>query len=391
MVTFFVVKIGTLIQQEFFVSQTSVLNDKKRADVLTKRFQEFHHSENVQKLMKARDGSFYANFALTFFFVVLDLWLAINAISGILSAAAIGISTGVLFGWIGMLGHDVGHAQAPKGNKHVRIAFQVFLGPVCLGFSSLWWITKHVKHHLYTNLEKKDGDLNIPLPFTANQAQERGLGASSFRIKNARWIFPLLLPLQAMNARYSSIRYLTTARHKLQEKIAQFTGIAIHFALYGGLLLIIGAHAGWQSSLVFLVFHQCAHGLYNSLVFATNHKGMPTFLSEQTPTWLELQILTSRNVRADWEIFRWKHGWLLERIVETIVTWMFGALNYQIEHHLFPTMPRANLRRVRCLVIEFCRENGFEYYETGIMRSYREVLQNFEKVRLDLLDSPMGA
>jgi fatty acid desaturase len=373
------------------MSQETILNDKERGDSLTKLFQEFHRSENIQKLMKARDGSFYANFAFTFFFVGLDLWLAINAISGILSAAAIGIFTGVLFGWIGMLGHDVGHGQAPKGNKHLRIAFQIFLGPVCLGFSSLWWITKHVKHHLYANWEKKDGDLNIPLPFTANQAQERGLSASSFRVKNARWIFPLLLPLQAMNARYSSIRYLILAQHKLWEKTAQYAGILVHFALYGGLLYVIGVHAGWPSAFTFFAFHQGIHGLYNSLVFATNHKGMPTFLTEQTPTWLELQILTSRNVRVDWEIFRWKYGWFLERTIDVIVTWIFGALNYQIEHHLFPTMPRTNLRKVRCLVIEFCRENGFEYYETGIVMSYREVLENFEKVRLELLDSPMGA
>lgn len=341
--------------------------------------------------MKARDGSFYANFAATFLFLSLDLWLALNWISGPKSAASIGIFTGILFGWIGMLGHDAGHGQAPKGSRRLRTAFQIFLGPVCLGFSSLWWITKHVTHHLYANWEKKDGDLNIPLPFTENQARERGMSANSFRVKNARWIFPLLLPLQAMNARYSSIRYLATARHKLREKIVQFSGIAIHFALYGGLLFIIGAHAGWQSSLVFLAFHQGVHGLYNSLAFATNHKGMPTFLSEQTPTWLELQVLTSRNVRVDWKVFGWRYGWVLEHIIDTVVTWMFGALNYQIEHHLFPTMPRNNLPKVRLLVIEFCRKNGLEYYETGILRSYREVLQNFERVRLDLLDSPMGA
>ena len=348
-------------------------------------------TERVKELLRSHDRSFYAHFVFIFICVTLDLWETAFWVSRAVEAIALGSTTGILSGWIGQLGHDAGHGQAPKGNMPLQRVFQLFLGPVCLGFSSTWWINKHVIHHKYSNWEGKDGDLNIPLPFTANQARERGKTADSFRIKNARWIFPLILPLQAINARISSIFYVFKSKDRLRGKVLQLGGIASHLALYGLLLYVIVQHAGWHNALWFAAFHQGVHGFYNACVFATNHKGMPVFPPNQKPEWLDLQILTSRNVRVDWEIFHLRHGWILERIVDELVTWLYGGLNYQIEHHLFPTMPRANLRKVRPLVIEFCRQHGYDYYETGVIRSYREVLQNFENVRIELLDSPMGA
>ena len=64
-------------------------------------------------------------------------------------------------------------------------------------------------------------------------------------------------------------------------------------------------------------------------------------------------MLTSRNVRG---------GWFVDQLL--------GGLNYQIEHHLFPSMPRANLRRAQRLVREYCAQHGIAYAETGLFDSY---------------------
>ena len=58
---------------------------------------------------------------------------------------------------------------------------------------------------------------------------------------------------------------------------------------------------------------------------------MPT--AEDELDFLRKQVLTSRNVRGG-------------RLVDIAL----GGLNYQIEHHLFPNMPRANLRRAQPIV-----------------------------------------
>ena len=57
--------------------------------------------------------------------------------------------------------------------------------------------------------------------------------------------------------------------------------------------------------------------------FAPNHKGMPVLSAGHTLDFLRKQVLTSRNIRGGW-----------------FVDILLGGLNYQIEHHLFPSMPR---------------------------------------------------
>jgi fatty acid desaturase len=82
-------------------------------------------------------------------------------------------------------------------------------------------------------------------------------------------------------------------------------------------------------------------------------------------------VLTSRNVRAN-----------------PITDLLYGSLNYQIEHHLFPTMPRCNIRRAHGIVRDYCAEVGVPYYETSIYRSYREILSFLHEVGAPLRSAP---
>ena len=74
-------------------------------------------------------------------------------------------------------------------------------------------------------------------------------------------------------------------------------------------------------------------------------------------------MLTSRNVRGNW-----------------LVDFALGGLNYQIEHHLFPSMPRPNLRRAQPIVREFCHQHGVSYCETTLLRSYAQALHHLHEV-----------
>jgi fatty acid desaturase len=69
------------------------------------------------------------------------------------------------------------------------------------------------------------------------------------------------------------------------------------------------------------------------------------------------QVITARNVYAH----PWNDFW-------------YGGLNYQIEHHLFPSMPRNNLKKAQKVVKAFCQEHEISYYETSVARSYKEIL-----------------
>jgi hypothetical protein len=58
------------------------------------------------------------------------------------------------------------------------------------------------------------------------------------------------------------------------------------------------------------------------------------------------------------------------------LTLALGGLNYQIEHHLFPTMPMAKLRRCQPMVRAYCSAHGLDYCETTLIGSYMAGLRH---------------
>jgi fatty acid desaturase len=96
---------------------------------------------------------------------------------------------------------------------------------------------------------------------------------------------------------------------------------------------------------------------------------MPITGAEQKFDYFHKQVLTSRNVAG---------GWLVDQLL--------GGLNCQIEHHLFPNMPRSNLRRARELVRGFCEHYHVPHTETGSLTSYR-----FALAHLHALGAPLRA
>ena len=93
------------------------------------------------------------------------------------------------------------------------------------------------------------------------------------------------------------------------------------------------------------------------MVFAPNHKGMVVPDAAAPLDALRAQVLTARDVRG----YR-------------VTDWCYGGLNYQIEHHLFPALPRNRLPAAQRIVKTFCREQNISYHETSVLRSYREIL-----------------
>lgn len=117
-------------------------------------------------------------------------------------------------------------------------------------------------------------------------------------------------------------------------------------------------------AVVFALVHHALFGLHLGMAFAPNHKGME-MPDPDGERWghLQRQVLTSRNVRGG-----------------ILTDWFLGGLNYQIEHHLFPSMPRPHLRLAQPMVRAHCKSLGMPYAETGLIESYRQALQHMHEV-----------
>jgi fatty acid desaturase len=259
----------------------------------------------------------------------------------------------VAFTQIGFLGHDAGHRQIARSRRASRV-LGILLGNLGIGLSYGWWVGKHNRHHAHPNTEDADPDIMLSvLAFTAAQARAgRGVARLGFRYQ-AFLFFPLLLG-EAISLHASSIRALTrrASRHRPVEA-------ALLTAHIAGYLTAVALVLSPVKAVIFILVQQGLFGLYLGCSFAPNHKGMPILAAADRSDFLRRQVLTSRNVHG---------GWLTD--------FAFGGLNHQIEHHLFPSMPRPNLRRSQPLVRAFCQQQGLSYCQTSLARSYAQALRH---------------
>jgi fatty acid desaturase len=264
----------------------------------------------------------------------------------------------VVFVQISFLAHDLGHRQfsfrAPWKNTWATLIF----GNLLLGLSRQWWIDKHNDHHAHPNQMDADPDVDIPLlAFEEEQAFEKR-GLSRFVVKyQAVLIFPLSL-LQSLSMLRSSAVFL--ASEKARRPLAESSLIVAHYALYFGLLFYFLEPF---QAVLFVAAHRGLFGVFMVSVFAPNHKAMPLLEQNSEMGFLRRQVLTSRNVLG-----------------HPITDFWYGGLNYQIEHHLFPSLPRNKLKEAQPIVRGFCRRHDISYHETGVLRSYREILQHLHEV-----------
>jgi fatty acid desaturase len=303
-------------------------------------------------LMDRRTGRYIARIAVTVALLAAG-WTAFVLIGDSWWQLAVAAFLAVIFTQIGFLGHDAGHRQI-SGHRRTSYVLGVLLGNLGIGLSYGWWVSKHNRHHAHPNTEGADPDISIPvLAFTADQAAAaRGLIRLVIRCQ-AYLFFPLLLA-EGLSLHASSIHALAGRGGRRQ--LAEAALLALHIAGYLAIVFVILSPV---KAVVFIAVQQGLFGLYLGVSFAPNHKGMPVLAAGDTTDFLRRQVLTSRNVRG---------GWLTDLAL--------GGLNYQVEHHLFPSMPRPNLRRAQPLISEFCRQHGLPYCETSLVGSYVQALRH---------------
>jgi fatty acid desaturase len=270
---------------------------------------------------------------------------------------AVAVFLACVFAQIGFLGHDAGHRQVSASRRRSNM-LGILLGNLSIGLSYGYWVGKHNRHHAHPNTDGADPDIAMKvLAFTPGQAQaSRGLARMMFRLQ-AYLFVPLLLG-EAVSLHVASIT--DVARRTDRARLGEAILLAVHVASY---LAIVFAVLPPVKAIVFVLLQQGVFGLYLGAAFAPNHKGMPILTPDDTSDFLRRQVVTSRNVRG---------GWLTDLAL--------GGLNYQIEHHLFPSMPRPNLRRSQPLIREFCRQHGLPYCEAGLFDSYRQALRHLDGV-----------
>jgi fatty acid desaturase len=307
-------------------------------------------------LLDRRPGYYIAKIAVTAGLLAAG-WAVFVAVGDSWWQVAVATFLAFTFTQIGFIGHDAGHRQI-LGSRRANYLLGLVNGNLAIGLSYGWWVDKHNRHHAHPNQEGKDPDVQVrAVAFSAEQAGARR-GLTRFIAGHQRYLFFPLLLLEGVQLHVASIRALVGRglRHRFWETLL----LGLHAGGYLTAVILVLPPA---KAVVFIAVQQGLFGLYLGCSFAPNHKGMPMLTSDDQTDFLRRQVLTSRNVRGG-----------------RLVDFLLGGLNYQIEHHLFPSMPRPHLRRSQALVKAFCRQQGISYYETTLLRSYAQALNHLHEV-----------
>jgi fatty acid desaturase len=264
---------------------------------------------------------------------------------------------GVIFTQVAFVGHDAGHRQLFR-SRRANDLVGLLHANLLVGISFGWWVPKHNAHHTNPNHEDLDPDISITaLAFTADQASAKH-GLVRLIARHQAWLFFPLLLLEAAHLHLASSKAILLGRGRANA--VEGLLLLAHVAAYLAALLLVLSPL---QALAFVVVQQGLFGLYLGCSFAPNHKGMPTLSEADELDFLHRQVLTSRNVAGS-----------------RPVDFVLGGLNYQIEHHLFPNMPRPNLRRAQPLIRAFCQDHNLPYAEASLFGSYAQAIRHLHTV-----------
>jgi fatty acid desaturase len=326
-------------------------------DPSTARYRALAVQVRAMGLLDRRPGYYWVKITLTIaaFFAGWALFVIVGNSWATLAVAPL---LAIMFTQLGFIGHDAGHNQVFRTRRRNRL-LGLTVGNALTGLSFGWWVPKHNAHHAHPNEVGRDPDIgegSASLPLPGGPEEGRGLVVAWL----ARWQAPLFFPLMVL--RSSGMHVLgiqRLARRRDRAAAAEAALIVLHAAAY---LAVVFWVLSPVKAIAFIALQQAVFSVYLGISFAPNHKGMPLIESAMGAGFARRQVITARNIRGG-----------------QLTTFMLGGLNYQIEHHLFPSMARPNLQRVQGLVKDFCAESDLGYSEESFAGSFRQIIHHLSE------------
>ena len=272
----------------------------------------------------------------------------------------VAVGTGVVMAQLGLLAHEAAHLQLFASRRWNEWTSRLLAG-LLVGISYGWWLDKHNSHHGHPNQLGKDPDIDSRVLAFTPEATDQRRGLRATLAKHQGWFFIPLLVLEGLNLQVQSVKLLVT-KPKVPHRVTELALIAIRHLVY---FVILFTTLPVGLALASFGLKIGVFGLLLGGVFALNHIGRPTVAADLQIDFLHRQVLMSRNVK------------------DGPVVWFFmGGLQYQIEHHLFPVVPRPNLPAVQHLVRQYCARYNIPYTQRNVRGAAKTVLAYLNQVGL---------
>jgi len=315
-------------------------------------------------------------YAITFGVITLAMvaaWFGFALLSGTWYLLLIAAVMGILFTQYAFITHELSHRQVFESGKTNDFLGRI-MADLVVGISYSWWMSKHSRHHANPNTVDKDPDVETDFIIFQKEKATGLTGITKFMAHRQGYLFFPVLIFEGINLHRHAFQTVFS-KGKVDKRALEIVLLTVRNV---GYVAVLFTFLPVGMAFAFLGVQLAIFGLYMGASFAPNHKGMPILPRDSKVDFLRRQVLTSRNIRS---------GHFMNHFM--------GGLNYQIEHHLFPSMPRPSLKRAGEIVREYCATKGILYTEVGLVTSYGIVIKHLNEVGLgadgDPFDCPAAA
>ncbi|KAK5115582.1 hypothetical protein LTR62_001241 [Meristemomyces frigidus] len=273
--------------------------------------------------------------------------------------------------------HDAGHMGITH-DFHIDTCISIFIADFLGGLSACWWKRNHNVHHIVTNSAEHDPDIQH-MPFFAISPRFFDSLRSTYydrimtfdavaksTLKWQHWLYYPILCFGRFNLYVLSWQYIILGQgprkgpawwHRYLEMAGQ-----IFFWYWFGYLTVYRSIPSASQRLLFVaISHAVTMPVHVQITLS--HFAMSTADLGPAESFPQRMLRTTMDVDCP----RW-------------LDWFHGGLQFQAVHHLFPRMPRHNLRRAQKLVMEFCGDVGIPYALYGFVEGNGRVIGRLGEV-----------
>ena len=255
---------------------------------------------------------------------------------------------------VGFIAHDLSHMQVFQSKWKNRF-FASIVWAIFWWASSAWWESYHNAHHKNTNQIGGDPDLDIPFLFDTRQVSWAWFFTKTFILPFQHILF---IPWLCTTYLYKFVQcFYRVEKHISTKTIIETILVLISIS---GLYIFVSSYLSLSSTFLFFILHLLVFWFYMGVAFLPNHF-WETIIEKGALYERYYQIITSRNIYG-----------------KSITNFMLGGLNFQIEHHLYPTMPRIHLVKAQKMVKNFCAKENIPYHEVSTIKSFLEMLSSLK-------------
>lgn len=308
----------------------------------------------------SKSGLFERKGHVTLFTVISIFVMFAVAVYGVLGSEStlVHLLSGGLMGflWIqsGWIGHDSGHYRVMTTRGLNRLA-QVLSGNFLAGISIEWWKRNHNAHHIACNSLDFDPDLQHMPFFVVSPKLFNSLKSyyydrkmdfdaiSRLFVSYQHWTFYPVMCFARINLFAQSIILL--AQKRVPNRNQEILGVALFWVWYP---LLVSCLPNWGERIMFVLASFSVTGIQH-IQFCLNHFSSSVYVGHPGGNdWFEKQTMGTLNITCS--------PWM---------DWFHGGLQFQVEHHLFPRLPRCNLRKISPFVRELCKKHKLPYSTTS--------------------------